>query len=183
MKIGNRLKELRKAKRMTLAVLSGKSGVALATLSRMENNKMTGTIEAHTNICNALGVSLSDLYLEIEDTSKTVDSVPLHKRPEHLIHSKKAQYELLVTKTQGKKIMPLIMELKAGGETQQERNKFGVEKFIYLMEGAMDALIGKDLYELHEGDSLYLDASLPHMFRNTSAATARAICIVSPPSL
>ena len=183
MKIGKRIHILRKEKDMTLEELSQKSGVALATLSRMENNKMTGTLNSHNKICKALGVSIAELYRELEDSSKVVEAVPRRKRTEHFIHTKKAKYELLVTKTLDKKIMPLAMKIGARGETQREQNKPGVEKFIYVMNGALEALIGNETYSLKRGDSLYFDASLPHTFKNKTKAEAEAICIISPPTL
>ena len=62
MHVGEIIHKLRKSKKMTLLELSNTSGVALATLSRMENGKMTGTLESHMNICKALEVNLPDLY-------------------------------------------------------------------------------------------------------------------------
>ena len=183
MKIGKRLREIRKEKDMTLEELSEKSGVALATLSRMENDKMTGTLNSHTRICKALGTSIAALYRELEDRSKTVEAVPKRKRTEHFMRSSKARYELLVTKTLDKKIMPLIIRIASQGKTLREQNKPGVEKFIYMLEGAFEAVIGNESYTLKRGDSLYFDASLPHTFKNKSKTEAKAICAVSPPAV
>ncbi len=183
MKIGKRLRQLRKEKDITLEELSQKSGVALATLSRMENDKMTGTIQSHTSICKALGVSIADLYQELEDETKIIESVSKAERTEHFIHSKKAKYELLVMKAMEKKLMPLMIKMATGGETQKEKNKPGVEKFIYILNGSIDARVGDQKYPLKKGDSLYFDASLPHTLKNTSKGDAEAICVVSPPAL
>lgn len=183
MKIGKRLRELRKEKSITLEDLSEKSGVALATLSRMENNKMPGTIKSHLSICKVLGVSIAELYRELEDDTKTIESVPKNNRTEHFVHANKAKYELLVTKTLDKKIMPLMMKLSAGGQTQKEQNAPGVEKFVYVISGTLESSVGKTKYMLKPGDSLYFDASLPHSFNNRSKSPAEAICIVSPPAL
>ena len=183
MKIGKRIRKLRKDKDITLEELSEKSGVALATLSRMENSKMTGTLNSHNRICKALGISIAGLYRELEDEAKTVDAVPKRKRTEHFIHTRKAKYELLVTKTLDKKIMPLMMKLAGGGKTQQEQNKPGVEKFIYMIAGSLEAVIGSETHVLKHGDSLYFDASLPHTFANKAKTEAEAMCIISPPAL
>ncbi|MFC1549238.1 helix-turn-helix domain-containing protein [Candidatus Omnitrophota bacterium] len=183
MKIGKSIRSLRKEKNMTLEELAKKSGVALATLSRMENDKMTGTLVSHNRICKALNVSITELYKEIEEESKTIDSVPKKKRTEHFVHTDKAKYELLVTKTLDKKIMPLMMKLSTGGETQKEQNKTGVEKFVYILTGTIEATVGPEKYALKRGDSLYFDASLPHAFRNKGKTDAEAVCIVSPPAL
>lgn len=179
MKIGKRIRGLRKEKGITLEELSRKSGVALATLSRMETGKMTGTLDSHNRICRALGASLAELYREAEDESKTVETVQKRKRAEHLIHARKAKYELLVTKTRDKKIMPLMIKLSGGGETRKEQHTPGVEKFIYMIAGTMEAVIGKENFTLKRGDSLYFDASLPHIFKNKTAAEAEALCISS----
>ncbi len=42
--IGTKMHALRKAKKLTLTDLARKSGIQLATLSRIENLKMVGTI-------------------------------------------------------------------------------------------------------------------------------------------
>ena len=166
MKIGKKLRELRKEKNMTLEELSQKSGVALATLSRIENNKMTGTLASHNRLCKALSASLVELYGKLEDEAKVVETVPKRRRTEHIVHAQKAKYELLVTKTLDKKIMPLMIKLEKGGETQKEQNKSGIEKFVYVLTGTIEASVGNQSYTLKKGDSLYFDASLPHLFKN-----------------
>ncbi|MDP8299848.1 MAG: cupin domain-containing protein [Candidatus Tantalella remota] len=182
MKVGRRIRQLRKDKNMTLEELSEKSGVALATLSRMENNKMTGTLDSHYRISKALSCSLSEFYRNIEDESKVVEPIARTKRTEHFPHSSKARCELLVTKPLEKKIMPLMIKLAPGGETQEEKSDPGLEKFLYLISGSMEATVGGVNYLLKKGDSLYFDASLSHSFNNTSKADTEAICVLSSPT-
>lgn len=177
------MNQLRKEKNITLEELSRKSGVALATLSRMENNKMPGTLKSHISICKTLGVSIAELYRELEDESKTIEATLKQKRPEHFMHTHKVKYELLTAKTLDKKIMPLMIKIASGGATQKEQHKRGVEKFIYIINGNLEAVIGKETFTLRRGDSLYFDASLPHIFKNKVRSQMEAICIVSPPEL
>lgn len=183
MDIGKRINELRKAKGITLQELSQKSGVALATLSRMENGKMTGTVKSHQMICKALGASIADLYREIEDNSKTVESVTSSSRAEHLVHSSKARYELLVARHAEKKITPLLLRLDPSGETQKEETKPGTDKFVYVMNGTIEAYVGEKAFLLKKGDSLYFDASLPHQFKNRTKTAVEAICVVTSASV
>nr|HPM43252.1 helix-turn-helix transcriptional regulator [Candidatus Omnitrophota bacterium] len=65
MPIGDVIHRFRKEKKLTLSELTERSGVALATLSRMENNRMTGTLESHIEICKALDSTLADLYKDL----------------------------------------------------------------------------------------------------------------------
>jgi len=50
MKIGSTIKRLRKQKGMTLKKMSALIGVQEATLSRMENNKMVGSLNTYVQI-------------------------------------------------------------------------------------------------------------------------------------
>jgi len=180
MQIGRKIREIRKSRDMTLEELSQKSGVALATLSRMENEKMNGTLDSHKRICKALGTSLAELYQEVENRSKTLEKVKKATRIEHFTHNKNAKYELLVTKTAEKLVIPLMLKIAPGGTTQEEQNEIGTEKFIYLLNGSLKATVGEQDFPLKRGDSLYFDASLPHSFKNDSKAPVEALCVVAP---
>ncbi|KJJ83715.1 MerR family transcriptional regulator [Candidatus Omnitrophus magneticus] len=179
MRIGEQLKALRKEKNVTLYELSDKTGVAIATLSRMENNKMTGTIECHQLICKTLGVSLGELYKQVEDTTKVVEPCLKKNKTEYLKNSPDIKYELLITKPQDKKIIPVILRIAVDGETQKEEQSIGVEKFIYMISGEICVIVGEKSFILAKGDSLYFDASFPHSFKNTGKEEARAFYISS----
>lgn len=65
MKLGDKIRKLRKQKKLTLGELSEASRVALATISRIESNVMTGTVESHYRIAMALELTLSELYQDV----------------------------------------------------------------------------------------------------------------------
>lgn len=182
MKIGKKLKLFRKSKKITLNELSKKSGVQIATLSRIENDVMTGTLESHMSICKALGVSLSDFYRELEYDSKTLSLTKQKDERQSFVHAKKSTTEILTTKIMGKKMMPLLITIKKAGKTHKEENKIDTEKFIYVMEGRIRAKIGKEEYSLAKGDSLYFDASLPHILHNNGKGDARVLSVLTPPT-
>jgi len=66
MKIGNTIKRLRKKKVMTLKDMSKVIGVDVATLSRIENDKMDGSLNAYMLIAGGLDLRLSELFAAIE---------------------------------------------------------------------------------------------------------------------
>jgi len=69
MKFGDTIKKLRKEKKLTLTDVSEQSGIQLATLSRIENNKMTGSVKSHVKIAKTLGLRPSQLFEEFEKDS------------------------------------------------------------------------------------------------------------------
>ena len=182
MKIGSRIRQLRQSAGLTLEELSKKSGIALATLSRIENEKMIGTLESHMNICKALGITLPRLYSGLDEETKEIDLQKEKSRTEVFVHNKKTASEMLTTKVLDKKMIPVILKLQPDGVSDKEENKIGTEKFLYVLEGEIEAAIGDEKYMLSKGDTLYFNASLPHQFKNAGNSEAQCICISSPPS-
>ena len=180
MKVGDRVRELRKTKKITLVELSKQTGIAQATLSRIETETMTGTVESHRKIAEALGMGLAELY------------APLDRRYQEIVHSKKetprktvhqtrgCQIELLTQEVSKKKITPLLLTLAGNSHTSQEQNERGVEKFIWVLDGDVDVKTEKETFNLKAGETLYFDASLSHRLMNSRAKTAKAFIAVSP---
>lgn len=183
MPIGDVIHRFRKEKKMTLTELTNKSGVALATLSRMENNRMTGTLESHISICKALDITLADLYKDLPASRKTVEVLPKKSHTDVFVHDKRSSSEMLASKVMDKKMMPILIKIQVSGATHTEETRSGVEKFLYILHGKIEAAIGAEKYHLAKGDTLYFEASLPHNFKNTGQDEARLIIIISPPTI
>jgi len=66
MKIGSTIKRLRKQKGMTLKDMAKLTGVQEATLSRIENDKMDGSLNVYILIAGGLDLKLSELFAAIE---------------------------------------------------------------------------------------------------------------------
>jgi len=183
MHVGIIIKKIRKEKKMTLLELSKRSGVALATLSRIENGRMTGTLQSHMDICKSFEITLPELYKELPSSKKTLEVQRKAPKADIYVHDKKSSSEILASNTQNKKMMPILLKIVKGGQTAPEENKSGTEKFIYILDGKIETFIGENRYSLSKGDTLYFDASLSHKFRNTGAGEAQLVCVTSPTSL
>lgn len=183
MHIGETIHKLRKERKLTLLELSNKSKVAVATLSRIENGKMTGTLKSHTMICDALDIKLPELYRGMSLSKKQVDLHIKREEKDIDIHNKRVSSEILVSRVANKKMMPLIIKIKKGGVTHREETKSGIEKFIYLLDGKIEANIGNEKYNLMKGDTLYFESSEPHQFKNIGTGEARLICVICPPTI
>lgn len=183
MNLGKTLNSLRKEREMTLVDLAHKSGVALATLSRMENGKMTGTLESHMKICDALGVALPELYKNLYTSKKTFEIKKDKPHADIFIHNKKFFEEVLASKISEKKMMPVFIRILKGGQTVKEQTKPGAEKFVYVLDGKIEAVVGEGKYILGKHDSLYFESNTPHYYINAGAGESSLISVVSPPIL
>ena len=181
MHLGATIRRLRKEKRLTLLQLSHKSGVAIATLSRMETGTMTGRVESHIKICEVLGITLPELYKDF--SKKTLDVAKDKVGHTVGIQNKSFSSELLISDTHNKKIIPLVIRIVKGGRTPTDKTNTGVDKFIYMLQGKVEANIGDEKYGLNQNDSIYFDSSVSHYFKNTGTGEARLVCIICPPIL
>lgn len=65
--LGERLQNIRKDKGISSYQLEFLSGITQATISRIENNKQSPSIDTLLKLCNALEISVIDLLFEIHD--------------------------------------------------------------------------------------------------------------------
>lgn len=183
MQIGKKIKELRKARKMTLTELSEKSGVQIATLSRIEHGKMVGRLDSHMSIARALGVDITHLYHDLASEPETNAPANNGTTMETFTYNEKASYEILAHKVLAKKMMPVVLKIEEGGKTNPEQNPHGTEKFLFVLDGKINAHIGKQAYPLSRNNTLYFDSSQKHFFENQGHGTARFILVGTPVAL
>ena len=177
------MRQLRLAKEWTLADLSKKSGVALSSLSRIETDKMTGTLGSHLKIARALSVRLAELYADLDGARAALEVRRESEIADQWNAGKGAVITVLASNALHKKMLPALVRLQPGKSSQKEQQGPGVEKFVYLLKGKLEIIVGKDEVRLNPGDTAYLEASLPHLFKNVGSAPALAVQVISPPSL
>jgi len=183
MLIGKRIKELREKQEMTLTELAKKSGVQIATLSRIENQKMTGTLDSHNRIAKALGVDITNLYqnITLDDTEQS--SAEDKAVTETYAYNEKASYEILTTKILNKKMLPVILRIEPGGQTSKEQYQAGSERFVFILKGKITAHIGGKTFPLSAAHTLYFDSSEQHYFENAGKEIAKLVSVLTPVAL
>ncbi|HOW59509.1 MAG TPA: XRE family transcriptional regulator [Candidatus Omnitrophota bacterium] len=178
--LGQRIRTLRKEKGLTLVEISEKTGVAQATLSRIETGTMIGTVECHEKVAEALGIGLSELYTGIDPRYEQVTHLSQTDARKTTHHTKDVHVELLTQESSKKKITPLMLTLQGGGKTEKENQERGVEKFVWLLDGNVKIKLDNEEIPLKPQETLYFDASLPHQFINEGQKPAKMFLAVSP---
>jgi len=180
-KIGDKIRDLRKARKVTLIELSEKTGVAQATLSRIETGVMLGTVESHQAIAETLGISLGDLYSDIDSRREKIE----HTQPtEQKVEKRgKASIQVLTSSALKKKMLPTLITLESSSELSVQKEEVGVEKFVYCLKGEVEIKLDKASYKIKSKESLYFDASLPHTLKNSASKPAELFSVTSPPKI
>ena len=179
MELGARIRAFRKERELSLEQLSQKSGVALATLSRLENGKGSGTFKTHQKIVEALEIPITDLYQDFEQPEEEAVVVE-SEEAESFAYDDKASAIMLTTHVSSKRMLPQLLILQVGGKTVLEQYQKEAERWVFGLEGEMEVKVGEKSHLVSKGGTLYFKASLPHQFFNKGAATAKSILVTSP---
>ena len=83
--IGEKIKEIRKKKGLSLRTVASVAGISPSTLSDIENSKSGGTMATHEKIANALGVN-QKIFFEKDDSKlqKEIEHSPVETILGHL---------------------------------------------------------------------------------------------------
>ena len=181
--LGGRIRNLRRQKKITLIELAKTTGVAQATLSRMETGLMIGTVKSHQKIAEALGISLGELYGGIDSRHDRIGHQAASSERKVYAKTDQMKCELLTQEISKKKITPLLITLATHGKSGVERLERGVEKLLFVLEGTITAHLDQKEYILNPHDTLYFDASISHQLSNSGSKQAKIFCAVSPPKI
>lgn len=181
--LGGQIKQFRKERGLTLGEVSKKTGIDQATLSRIEHGKMTGTLDSHMRIAEALGLRLPELYEEVLTRTEQAKEKVACQKIETFSHSSGAVAELLTSGILKKKMTPVLLKIKPRGRTEMEEYPVSTERFLYILKGSVEIRIGNKRRPLKTGECLYLNAAAPHYFTNPSKSEAWCLSVMTPASL
>ena len=179
--LGSRIRALRKERRLSLEQLAVKAKVALATLSRMENDKGSGTFRTHQRIADALNLPIPELYRYLQDPEQEATLIePGSEEAETFTYDENSSAVLLTRQISAKQMLPQMVILQPGGKTTLEQYASGTERWLFGLEGSLEVTVGEKRYQIDPGGTLYFKASLPHHFHNVNAKAAKVISVTSP---
>jgi quercetin dioxygenase-like cupin family protein len=161
-KLGSRINKFRKQSGLTLQKLSELTDVSVGFLSNIERDLTSPSISNLQKICSALDIDLVKL-IQPDEESKTV--VRAHQRRKMFYsETSKIKYELI---TEGnKKINGFCITMEKGADYGKVSHGHSSDELGIVIKGEMELTIDGDTYLLTEGDSIYIEANLPHSYRN-----------------
>jgi transcriptional regulator with XRE-family HTH domain len=186
MEIGEKIKELRNNRHMTLDELSKRSGVSISLLSMVERNRSAPTVRTLDRIVKAFGTTISNLYRDMENSSVDDTSsgrvTVIHKTDRKKLvlgpERARAHYELL-TPDYRQKLQIMYIHYPVGRNEGEFISHEGEECGV-ILEGRLKAYVGDRTYILEDGGCIYLDSSIPHRWENIGEIEVRAFWINTP---
>ncbi|MGY4298727.1 transcriptional regulator with XRE-family HTH domain [Bradyrhizobium sp. i1.4.4] len=181
-RVGGEIKNLRKARGITLDALSEAAGLSKGYLSQIERGTSSPSVKALHSISRALGVTISWFFPpNSEDDSNLRDYVVRSGSRRKLTFVGGITDELL-SPNLGRQLELLRCSFPPGSESGKEPYTHQGEEAGFVISGELDLWIGERHVILSEGDSFAFASDLPHRYANTSDRECVVIWAVTPPS-
>ena len=164
--IGRALQRLRKDNNWTLATVSAKTGVAISTLSKIENNQSSPNYDVLIRLAEGLGVDFVELvkggsFSTFAPGSRTIT----RNGATTCYNSPLGEYHALSSELAKKSLQPMLVRVPFGKQAPESLSSHWGEEFLYVLSGTLKFFM--EPYRetlLEKGDSVHFDGVVPHGF-------------------
>lgn len=183
--IGSKIKGLREQKNITLEEMATKSTLSVEYLEAIEGDTQVPAIGELIKIARVLGVRVGTILDDFSNEGPVISYAK--EREENPVMRGKSgsnaamSYYSLSSRKQDRHMETYAVNLAA----TQQRGKLSShegEEFIYVLEGEIEVVYGKEYYKLGKGDSIYYDSIIPHYVGAISAEGAKTLAVVYIPA-
>lgn len=167
MKIGERIRALRKAKGLSLAELAEQSGIAEATLYSIEGHLVSPPLGNLVSLARVFEVSMGDFFSDNGDSSSCIVRKGDRKTVSRFNSTDGKgggySYESLGHHKKNRHMEPFLVTLSPSDSAQAEPNQHIGEEILFVLEGTVEVKLLDKTEILYPGDSIYYDSTMPHI--------------------
>jgi len=174
--VGQRIRELRKERGLSLRALAELSRLSTNAISLIERGDNSPTVSSLHSLANALDVPITAFFEQ--QGEEQVIHLKQDRRPTS--ETAGVRMENLGSGLPSQQIEPFLMTIAPGGSSTSSQITHSGEEFVYVLEGDLTCLIVEREYHLEKGDSLLFVASQPHVYQNRSLETTQILIIFQP---
>ena len=178
-KVGNTLKQLRLRRHLSTRELASRSGVSHSTISLIERDKISPTIDTLQAVLDALGSRLAEFLggiLEgVSSPFYRAADLPEIGNPENISYK-------IIGLDHPYRSFQFLNETYAVGADSGEMLTHVAQEAGYMTSGQIEVTVGDETRVLGKGDGYYFDSRQFHRFRNVGNTKAEIISAISPPS-
>jgi transcriptional regulator with XRE-family HTH domain len=171
--VGARIKEIRLAKGLALRSLAEQCDLSANAISLIERGESSPTVSSLHKLSLALEVPITDFFV-----NKTALSAVHVKKGQGMKYENSGlTLESLGTGLPNQQLEPFLLSIEPGSGTVDEPIMHPGQEFVYCFNGEIKYYVEDQAYKLTPGDSLLLEATRPHSWRNSTQQTAEVLLI------
>jgi transcriptional regulator with XRE-family HTH domain len=175
--VGQRLRELRAERDLSIRALAEQSGLAINTLSLIENNKTSPSVSTLQQIAAALQVSIT-AFFETDAPKNSVSYVKASQQP--IASFAHGTLQDLGAGLTSRAVEPFLVTLEPNAGSGANPIVHTGHEFVYCLTGRIVYTIEERTFLLEPGDSLLFESHLPHRWQNADAGSSQAILVLYP---
>ena len=168
--VGERIRDLRRGRKLTLEQLAAATGLTASFLSQMERNLTGVTLSSLVNIAKALGVPLKEIVAQPAQVSPDTHQ---GERQDYSVEAVSMHYERLSASFPGSRLHAMKIRVPAGYSSGLESHEG--EELLYVLAGSLNYHVDHKTYHLGVGDSMHIDSHRPHRISNPGIAIAEVL--------
>lgn len=177
--VGEKVRTLRLARRMSLRSLGEATGTTASFLSQLERGLSGVNTSTLMRIAGALGIGLADLFAQ---TAPPLGRV-LRKSQRPALPPAEGYRKMMLTRRPIGDMEVYIGEFDPGGSTGDQPYSHGDSQELFLVvRGEVELTLGEERHVLQAGDSIEYRSSVPHKTVNIGTETAEVLWMIAPPS-
>lgn len=178
--VGRQLRNVRRRRGLTLAVVAEMAGMSESFLSQLERGRTGASLESLHRLTHALGIRVADLF----EPGAAENPRVLRASERPILDVWSLGRKMLLTPRWSEHLEVFICRLDPGGATSGHAYTHGdSDELFLLLDGEVELELGDATHPMSAGDSITYRSSTPHRVVNRSAACAEGIWAISPPSL
>jgi transcriptional regulator with XRE-family HTH domain len=180
--IGHKIRDLRRAKKLTLVRIAEATGLSIGHLSQVERGISTPSVRHLQQIAAALGVRIG-WFFDGDDPAPSAERgvIVRAQRRKALNFSGLGITDYLLSPNLSGKLELLLCDLAPGAESGDHYTHEGDEAGL-ILEGSLELWVGDNHYMLNAGDSFTFASTTPHRYRNPGGVATRVVWVITPPS-
>lgn len=161
--IGNKLKDIRNKRNLSLDEVTKLTGVSKAMLGQIERGQSNPTVSTLWKIATGLKVSFSFFIDENQDDLKVVNQDEINPIIED--DDKMRLFPIFpFDANKGFEIFTIELEPECNHISTPHNN--GVEEYIIVTEGEIELSVNDKKFILKKGNSIKFVANKPHVYKN-----------------
>jgi transcriptional regulator with XRE-family HTH domain len=179
--LGRRVRAARLARRLTLEEVVSRADFTVSWLSKVENGQLTPSLEGLVKLADVLECGVDDLVEGLSTPPRHVVVKGGHGRAETVRSAKSpTTIEHLADQWRGRAMQPTIIHL-GGASRPAVMDSHDGERFLFVLEGDVRFEYGDEVIMLGPGDSIYVDATIPHGLSSRGKGKARILSVAHEP--
>lgn len=179
-RIGRQIRDLRKAKDISLVELSSKIGRSVGYMSQVERGVSTVKLSMLQAISDVLGVSISWFFHTSQEApQEESDYIVRHNLRRTLDLSSSGITEQLLSPRLSGQLQLILTTVSPGATTGPDARRREGEEAGYLQSGSLELQVGDNTFQLEAGDSFSLVGDEPHRCHNSGDEDAVIVWVTT----